>query len=76
MLELRPTCEHCNKPLPPDSIEARIAATSARSARPAWTRCSATSARTAAAASRRGPFALHKTGRATTISAKTPPARK
>ena len=24
MLELRPTCEHCNKVLPPDSIEARI----------------------------------------------------
>ncbi|MGA7298024.1 MAG: DUF1272 domain-containing protein [Rhodanobacteraceae bacterium] len=24
MLELRPTCEHCNKPLPPDSFEARI----------------------------------------------------
>ena len=24
MLELRPTCEHCNKSLPPDSIEARI----------------------------------------------------
>jgi hypothetical protein len=24
MLELRPTCEHCNKPLPPASIEARI----------------------------------------------------
>ena len=24
MLELRPTCEHCNKPLPPDSVEARI----------------------------------------------------
>ena len=24
MLELRPTCEHCNKPLPPDSLEARI----------------------------------------------------
>jgi uncharacterized protein len=24
MLELRPTCEHCNKALPPDSIEARI----------------------------------------------------
>lgn len=24
MLELRPTCEHCNKPLPPDSEEARI----------------------------------------------------
>lgn len=24
MLELRPTCEHCNKPLPPDSKEARI----------------------------------------------------
>ncbi|MET0091091.1 MAG: DUF1272 domain-containing protein [Candidatus Thiodiazotropha sp.] len=24
MLELRPTCEHCNKPLPPDSSEARI----------------------------------------------------
>lgn len=24
MLELRPTCEHCNKILPPDSIEARI----------------------------------------------------
>ena len=24
MLELRPTCENCNKPLPPDSIEARI----------------------------------------------------
>ena len=24
MLELRPTCEHCNKALPPDSAEARI----------------------------------------------------
>jgi len=24
MLELRPTCENCNKPLPPDSVEARI----------------------------------------------------
>jgi hypothetical protein len=24
MLELRPTCEHCNRSLPPDSVEARI----------------------------------------------------
>lgn len=24
MLELRPTCEHCNKPLPPDSTDVRI----------------------------------------------------
>ncbi|SOZ38920.1 DUF1272 domain-containing protein [Cupriavidus neocaledonicus] len=24
MLELRPGCEHCNKPLPPDATEARI----------------------------------------------------
>lgn len=24
MLELRPTCEHCNAPLPPDSREAMI----------------------------------------------------
>jgi hypothetical protein len=24
MLELRPTCEHCNKPLPPESTEAMI----------------------------------------------------
>jgi uncharacterized protein len=24
MLELRPTCEHCNTPLPPDSRDARI----------------------------------------------------
>ena len=24
MLEIRPTCEHCNSPLPPDSTEARI----------------------------------------------------
>jgi uncharacterized protein len=24
MLELRPTCENCNKPLPPSSLEARI----------------------------------------------------
>ena len=24
MLELRPTCENCNRALPPDSIEARI----------------------------------------------------
>ncbi|HET8761404.1 MAG TPA: DUF1272 domain-containing protein [Nitrospiria bacterium] len=24
MLEIRPTCEHCNTPLPPDSLEARI----------------------------------------------------
>lgn len=26
MLELRPTCEHCNTALPPDSLEARICA--------------------------------------------------
>ncbi|MDN0077474.1 DUF1272 domain-containing protein [Crenobacter sp. SG2303] len=24
MLELRPSCEHCNAPLPPDSLKARI----------------------------------------------------
>lgn len=24
MLELRPSCEHCNKPLPPESTEAMI----------------------------------------------------
>ena len=24
MLELRPTCEHCNAQLPPDSLDARI----------------------------------------------------
>ena len=24
MLELRPTCENCNKPLPPDSLDARM----------------------------------------------------
>ena len=24
MLELRPTCENCNQPLPPDSVEAMI----------------------------------------------------
>jgi len=24
MLDLRPTCEHCNTPLPPNSTEARI----------------------------------------------------
>jgi hypothetical protein len=24
MLELRPSCEHCNRDLPPDSLEARI----------------------------------------------------
>ena len=24
MLELRPSCENCNEPLPPDSVEARI----------------------------------------------------
>lgn len=24
MLEHRPTCEHCNKPLPPNSLDARI----------------------------------------------------
>jgi uncharacterized protein len=24
MLELRPSCEHCNTPLPPDSVDARI----------------------------------------------------
>ena len=23
-LALRPTCEHCNRPLPPDSLDARI----------------------------------------------------
>ena len=24
MLELRPSCEHCTRPLPPDSVDARI----------------------------------------------------
>ena len=24
MLELRPTCEHCNRSLPPDALQARI----------------------------------------------------
>ena len=24
MLELRPTCEHCNTPLPPEAVDARI----------------------------------------------------
>ena len=24
MLQLRPTCEHCNKPLPPGALDARI----------------------------------------------------
>lgn len=24
MLELRPSCEHCNRPLPPESTDARI----------------------------------------------------
>jgi len=24
MLELRPACEHCNTPLPPDALDARI----------------------------------------------------
>ncbi|HEY6598339.1 MAG TPA: DUF1272 domain-containing protein [Pseudomonadales bacterium] len=24
MLELRPTCEHCNRALPPDSVDARV----------------------------------------------------
>ena len=24
MLELRPNCEHCNRPLPPNAMEARI----------------------------------------------------
>ena len=24
MLELRPNCEHCNKPLPPETLDARI----------------------------------------------------
>ncbi|MCY7286349.1 MAG: DUF1272 domain-containing protein, partial [Cyanobacteria bacterium CAN_BIN43] len=24
MLELRPTCEHCNRALPPDSVDAQI----------------------------------------------------
>jgi hypothetical protein len=30
MLELRPTCEHCNEPLPPASREARITSQVAR----------------------------------------------
>lgn len=24
MLEIRPTCEHCSRPLPPESLEARV----------------------------------------------------
>jgi hypothetical protein len=54
MLELRPTCEHCNKALPPDSLEARIC--SYECVLPGCVESvSATSAPTAAAGSSPGP---------------------
>ena len=50
-VELRPTYEHCNRALPPESTDARICSFRSRSARAASTSCSPTSAPTAAAVS-------------------------
>ena len=76
MLELRPTCENCNKALPPDSLEARICSYECTFCVACVETIWATSARTAAAALYRGRSGRQKTGRATTTSARTRRARR
>ena len=56
MLELRPTCENCNKPLPPDSLDARICSYECTFCAGCVEACCSTSARTAAADSSRRPI--------------------
>ena len=54
MLELRPTCENCNKPLPPNAADARICTYECTFCAACVETCSVTFAPTAAAASFRG----------------------
>ena len=75
MLELRPTCEQCNKALPADALDAASARTNAHSVQRALKPCSRTSAPTAVARSRPGQSGRQGTGRAITFLAKTAPAR-
>jgi hypothetical protein len=74
MLELRPSCEHCNRPLPP-TASTRICSLNARPALRASTVSSGTCVRTVAAVSSAGRSGPRGTGRATTISARIPRAR-
>ncbi len=70
MLELRPTCEHCNKVLPPTRRMRAYAAMSAHFAQRAWIRSSRTCVPTAAADLFRDLCARRRTGGATTTSAR------
>jgi hypothetical protein len=73
MLELRPSCENCNKMLPPDSLEARICSYEcARSAPRASIASLRTSARTAVGDSCPDRFDRRTTGKATTILVRIP----
>ena len=76
MLSLRPNCEYCDKDLPPDATEARICTYECTfCADCVETRAARTSARTAAAASRRGPSARRPSAaRACRVGAKRPPS--
>src|SRR5262249_37619313 len=73
MLELRPTCENCNKALPPDSLEARICTYECTfSALPALITSLRTSARTAAADSYPDRFGRRRTGKVTITLVRIP----
>src|SRR5262245_205177 len=61
-LQLRPTCEYCDKDLPPDALTARICSYNAHFARIALKRYCRMSARTVVAASRRDRSAQRQNG--------------
>lgn len=72
MLELRPTCEHCNKPLPPTQLRPASAPMNAPfvspASKPYW---ATTFAQIVAVVLCHVPFAPQTTGKATIVSAKT-----
>jgi len=63
MLELRPTCEHCNKALRPASLEARICSYECTLCAACVEAVLGNVCPTAAAASRRGRFGRRATER-------------
>ena len=66
MLELRPTCENCNKPLPPDAMEARICSYECTFCAACVDGILGNVCRTAAVGSNRDRSGRRRTGRATT----------
>jgi hypothetical protein len=71
MLELRPTCEHCNKTLPPNSLEARICTYECTFCATVLIRSWAMSVRTAVVGLCPDPSDRRRTGKAIIILVKT-----